>query len=116
MHEKMRDAAMIPNVFHQYLTDPRDPGRPVPADVTQNSESWTRLYPEFAQSLWTDETLPAVLSDVGGLDVWSHAKVCRLPAMRADIVRLGLVFQLGGFWVDLKNQARKRIPDDLLEH
>jgi mannosyltransferase OCH1-like enzyme len=107
---------MIPKVFHQYWTDPRGCGRPVPADVTENSETWTHLYPEFAYSLWTDETLPALLSDVGGLDVWSHAKVCRLPAMRADIVRLGLVFHFGGFWVDLKNQARKRIPNDLLEH
>ena len=106
---------MIPKVFHQYWTDPRDSGRPVPSDITHNRESWTNLYPEFAHSLWTDTTLPELLSDVGGVDVWSHVKICRLPAMRADIVRLGLVFLMGGFWVDLKNVARERIPNELLD-
>lgn len=106
---------MIPKRFHQYWTDPRASGRPVPPDITHNCESWTTLYPEFAHSLWTDATLPELLSDVNALDVWSHVTTCRLPAMRADIVRLGLVFQLGGFWVDLKNMARERLPNDLLE-
>ena len=106
---------MIPKLFHQYWTDPRDRGRAVPPDITLNCESWTTLYPEYAHSLWSDVTLPELLSDVNGLDVWSHVTTCRLPAMRADIVRLGLVFQLGGFWVDLKNLARERLPNDLLE-
>src|ERR1041385_1231408 len=105
----MPDGELIPKVFHQYWTDPRNCGRPLPADVAENRKTWKRLYPEFSQSRWTDEALPDLLSDVEGVDVWSHAALCRLPAMRADIVRLGLVFQLGGFWGDLKNRARQRI-------
>ena len=107
---------MIAKVFHQYWTDPHHRGAAIPDDAECNRETWRRLYPEFTHLLWTDQTLPTLLSDVAGIDVWSHAITCRMPAMKADLVRLGLVYQLGGFWVDLKNQALQRLPDELLEH
>lgn len=107
---------MISKVFHQYWTDPHHRGAALPDDAARNRDTWLHVYPEFAHALWTDKMLPELLSDVGGIDVWSHVLICRMPAMRADLVRLGLVFRLGGFWVDLKNQALQRLPNEVLEH
>jgi mannosyltransferase OCH1-like enzyme len=106
---------MIPKRFHQYWTDPQRRGGLLPDDVKPNCESWRHLYPDFDYCLWSDETLDDVLCNVGSLDVWSHVEMCRLPAMRADLIRLALVFELGGFWMDLRIKALTRVPDEILE-
>ncbi len=94
----------IPKIIHQlYLSD--NSTLDLPKDLLQNINSWGDTHPEFIHVVWSLNRLSGLLKDFHGLNVLECVKSCRFPAMQADLIRLALIYEYGGFWSDLKNIA-----------
>jgi len=81
---------LIPRVVHQVWLGPS----PLPAEFAAYGETWTQQNPGWTLELWTEERLP---------DGLRHREVydrLRVPAERADILRLEVLFLYGGVYVD----------------
>jgi mannosyltransferase OCH1-like enzyme len=103
-HWKERMAPQtIPRLVHQLWIDPSGSNRNLPQDVHFNVRRWQELHPAFMCMVWSLPDLEPMLKNVAGLNIWSSMRHLRFPAMQADVVRLALIFQYGGFWSDLKN-------------
>lgn len=95
---------MIPHVFHQIWLG----GEPLPAEFEEYQETWRQHHPHWNLRLWTEEDLPE------GLRRGEVYERKRSPAERSDILRLELLWQLGGVYVDTDMECLKPI-DQLLE-
>lgn len=81
---------LIPRVVHQVWLGPS----PLPDEFAAYGETWTQQNPNWTLELWTEDRLPEGLR---------HREVydrLRVPAERADILRLEVLFLYGGVYVD----------------
>ena len=94
---------MIPKIFHQvWLGSNR-----LPEEYARYRETWAHLHPGWEFRMWTEDNLP---------DSLVHAEVrnrLRVPAERADILRLEVLYQQGGVYLDTDMECLRPI-DELL--
>jgi inositol phosphorylceramide mannosyltransferase catalytic subunit len=90
---------IIPRVFHQIWVG----SDPLPEECEAYRESWMRHHPEWEFRLWTDENLPR---DFERREAY---ELLRLPAERADVIRLELLYRSGGVYVDLDFECLRPI-------
>jgi mannosyltransferase OCH1-like enzyme len=104
----------ITKTIHQ-LWIAADARAELPADLVRNVEAWTRWHPEFGHRLWTEDDLTGLFREFHGLPVLDAVRACRFLAMQADVIRLGLLYEFGGWWSDLKNLPLKRFLDIVVQ-
>jgi inositol phosphorylceramide mannosyltransferase catalytic subunit len=81
---------LIPRVFHQIWVGPN----PFPEELVGYQETWLRHNPGWELRLWTEENLPE------GLRRPEIYERLRVPAERADMLRLEVVWMFGGVYMD----------------
>lgn len=95
---------MIPRILHRVWVGPE----PLPDEFVSYGESWRRHHPDWEMHLWTDENLPE------GLTRPEAYERLRKPAERADIIRLEVLFRLGGVYMDTDFECLRPL-DPLIE-
>jgi inositol phosphorylceramide mannosyltransferase catalytic subunit len=81
---------VIPRIFHHIWVGPE----PLPAEFQRYRKTWQRHHPDWKFHLWGEDNLPG---DLRRPEVY---ETLRVPAERADILRLELLFRFGGVYVD----------------
>lgn len=95
---------MIPRILHHIWLGPD----PLPEQFAQYVETWRQHHPAWELHLWTEGTLPP---DLERREVYERL---RMPAERSDILRLELLWRLGGVYVDTDFECLRPI-DPLLD-
>lgn len=107
-----RPCSGIPRRIHQIWL-----GGPLPKEYAEWSASWQRLHPPEAgwtYTLWTDEDLPKFplcesLTDASSAFLAGHLRSllarCTSHAQRSDLLRLDILWTLGGLYVDTDFEA-----------
>ena len=90
---------LIPRVFHQIWLGPD----PLPEQYARFQETWLDKHPGWQLNLWTEENLP---EDLRRPEVYEQLRV---PAERADILRLELLWRLGGVYLDTDFECLRSI-------
>jgi mannosyltransferase OCH1-like enzyme len=81
---------LVPRILHQiWLGD-----RPLPDEFAGYRETWLQQHPDWEHRFWTEDNLP---SDLRRAEVYERL---RFPAERSDILRLEVLWRLGGVYVD----------------
>src|SRR4051794_22782741 len=80
---------MIPRLLHQIWLGPD--AWPEEAEVRRRT--WIDHHPEWEHHLWTEETVPS------GLRAEVYQRL-RNPSERSDLLRLELLWRIGGVYVD----------------
>jgi inositol phosphorylceramide mannosyltransferase catalytic subunit len=80
----------IPRILHQVWLGPN----PLPAEFAAYRETWREHNPDWTLELWTEDHLPDALRRG---EVYDRLRV---PAERADILRLEVLWRFGGVYVD----------------
>jgi mannosyltransferase OCH1-like enzyme len=80
----------IPRVFHQIWVGPD----PFPGEYVRYQQTWLERHPGWELRFWTEENLPEPLRRP------EAAERLRVPAERANILRLELLWRFGGVYVD----------------
>lgn len=111
---------MIPMIVHQLWLNPMGSVAsaetvPIPQDISENIASWKRTHPGVDQRVWTLPGLTELLRDVDGIDVLEAVNVSRFPTMQSNLIRLSLLYRIGGFWSDLKNIVQKPFLHELVD-
>lgn len=107
---------MIPKLIHQlWITPDTTQLNSVPAEVAAQCKMWAKLHPDYLHKLWSIEEVDRICSAIGRPDVQEAIRICRFPAMKADIARLLLLYNFGGFWVDLKLRPKRAFLSDTLD-
>merc|ERR1712070_1358542 len=94
---------LIPRIIHQVWI-----GGELPHRFQRLAASWKRLHPDWEYKLWTD-------SDVKGLrlrnrELFERAKN---PGQKSDILRLEVLYQYGGLYVDTDFECLKSFESSL---
>lgn len=92
---------MLPRIFHHIWLGPD----PLPTDFAAYRKSWLELHPQWESRLWTEDSLPA---DLTRAEVYDRT---RLPAERADILRLEVLAHQGGVYLDADLECRRPIDE-----
>ncbi len=110
---------MIPKLIHHLWIDPKkhpSASGMIPSDVRTNLTSWQIKEPNYTQKIWSLEEITK-LCEAQNMPEAIHAiRLCRFPAMQADIARLIILNLFGGFWVDLKLRSERRFLDRFSDH
>jgi len=92
---------VIPKIFHQvWLGSNR-----LPEEHVRYRKTWVEHHPGWEFRLWTEDNLP---------DNLVHAEVrnrLRVPAERADILRLEVLYQQGGVYLDTDMECLRPIDE-----
>jgi len=80
----------IPRIFHQIWVGPE----PLPAEFVPYQRTWLTYNPGWKLRLWTEENLPP------DLERREAYEKLRVPAERADILRVELLWRFGGVYID----------------
>ena len=90
---------LIPRVFHQIWLGPN----PLPDPFAAYQRSWLDHHPGWELRMWTEENLPR---DVRRREVFDRLRV---PAERADVLRLELLWRFGGVYMDVDFECLRSI-------
>lgn len=96
---------MIPKIIHQIWVG----NNPLPRNYICYRQSWIKNHPEWSYMVWTDDTLKA-LKD---FDYHFYNK-CWCEAMKADVLRLYIIYQFGGIYADADFECNQPL-DELLD-
>jgi hypothetical protein len=95
---------VIPRILHQVWVGPR----PLPSEFEAYRQTWARKHPAWDIRLWNEENLPP---DLTRPEVYERLRV---PAERADILRLEVLNRYGGVYCDIDFECLRAL-DPLLE-
>ena len=95
----------IPRTFHSVWVGPN----PLPAEYAAYQQTWLQHHPDWELRLWTEDNLPQPLRRP------EAAERLRVPAERADILRLEVVWRFGGVYLDADLECLASI-EQLVEH
>jgi hypothetical protein len=90
---------LIPRVLHQIWIGPES----LPDSFARYQQTWLHHHPGWEMSFWTEENLPEGLRRA---EVYERL---RMPAERADILRLELLWRFGGVYVDIDFECLRSI-------
>jgi mannosyltransferase OCH1-like enzyme len=89
----------IPRILHQVWLGPK----PLPEEFGAYRETWREHHPGWRLELWTEDRVPEELRRP---EVYDRLRV---PAERADILRLEVLWRFGGVYVDTDFECRRSI-------
>ena len=95
---------VIPRILHQVWLGLN----PLPDEFAAYGETWRAHHPDWRFELWTEDHLP---DDLRLLEVRDRLRV---PAERADILRLEVLWRYGGVYLDTDFECKKSL-DPLLD-
>jgi mannosyltransferase OCH1-like enzyme len=95
----------IPRILHQIWVGPA----PFPDEFVPYQQSWLDLNPGWELKLWTEDTLPPAAD----LRRPESAERLRAPWERGDILRLEIVWCMGGVHVDTDFECLRPIEERL---
>ena len=95
----IRPVVAIPHVFHQIWLGPD----PFPGAYTAYQQTWRDHHPGWELRLWTEENLSQPLRRP------EAAERLRVPAERANILRLELLWRFGGVYLDTDLECLRSI-------
>jgi inositol phosphorylceramide mannosyltransferase catalytic subunit len=82
----------------------------MPSDLSRLADSWLRLNPGWEMRLWTDDNLPVMRNQEIYDDAHNLVESRLLGRMRSNLIRLEVLEQFGGVYVDCDFEALKPIP------
>lgn len=91
----------IPRIFHTIWLGPD----PLPDEYARYRETWRAHHPDWELQLWTEDNLPQPLRRP------EAAEKLRVPTERADILRLEVVWRVGGVHVDADFECLRPIDE-----
>lgn len=97
---------MIPRLLHRIWLNP-----PMPAEFVTYGRRWQELHPDWMLTEWDgwrDLKVPALLAGL-----WDAAPERDGTRWRADLLRLGILYRLGGLYVDTDVEPLRPV-DELL--
>jgi mannosyltransferase OCH1-like enzyme len=107
---------MIPRFIHQMWIPPSAAASPdLPADITERVEAWKRLHEGYGHKIWSLADIIDLCMAREASPIAAALAQCRFPAMQADIARLLLLREFGGYWVDLRLIPLQPTPEFLGE-
>jgi mannosyltransferase OCH1-like enzyme len=89
----------MPRIFHQIWLGPN----PFPEEYAAYQQTWLDHHPAWQLRFWTEDSLPKRLRRP------EAAERLRVPAERADILRLEVVWRYGGVYLDTDLECLKPI-------
>ena len=91
-------------------------GPAMPERLRSNVYEWERLHPDWQAHIWTEQNLPILRN--GNLYQRAAELVPRdaVYQFRADLIRYELLYDFGGFYVDVDTRPLKSINDELAGH
>jgi mannosyltransferase OCH1-like enzyme len=95
---------LIPRLFHQIWVGPD----PLPEEYARYQGTWLEHHPGWELRFWTEQNLPKLRRPEGG-------ELLRAPAERTDIMRLEVLSQFGGVYVDADFECLRSI-EPLIEN
>jgi hypothetical protein len=98
---------MIPKIFHRiWIGD-----NPIPEKHECWWQAWQRLHPDFSFMTWTEVEFEAEQAFC-----YLHVKVreTNILAMKSDIMRVAILYQYGGIYIDTDMMPINRIPESEL--
>jgi hypothetical protein len=90
---------LIPRIFHQIWVGPD----PFPEEYGRFQQTWLDHHPGWELRFWTEDNLPTELRRPEAADR------LRAPAERANILRLELLWRLGGVYTDTDFECLRSI-------
>lgn len=100
--------SIIPCVIHRIWV-----GSPMPDVFVEYGREWQRLHPHWAFIEWGDHNRPTLFNEPLYVHAERYVPLANVGQFRSDILRLEILWHLGGLYVDTDFEPRKPI-DDLL--
>jgi len=94
---KQFEKPRIPKIIHQIWLGP-----PMPEKFKRLTDSWKKYHPDWTYILWTEKEADALF--MINKELYQNTKNW---AMKADILRLELLYQFGGLYVDTDFECLK---------
>jgi mannosyltransferase OCH1-like enzyme len=94
----------IPKIIHQIWI-----GKEVPKELINFQKSWQIMHPTWEYRLWTQHDIPSMQ-----LRNRMYIEQAQNPAEKADLLRYEILYQYGGFYVDMDFQSLQ--PLDTLNY
>ena len=96
---------LIPRIFHQIWVGPD----PYPKELAVYRQTWLDHHPGWELRFWTEENLPDDLRRP------EARERLRIPAERADILRIEILWRFGGVYTDADFECFRSI-EPLIEN
>lgn len=95
----------IPKLIHQIWVGPK----PIPSGLFPLMDSWQQHHPDWEYKLWTD-------SEVADFELYNQKAYDSATnyGMKADILRIEILYRYGGLYVDIDQLCLK--PHDIFHH
>lgn len=100
----IENPVQIPKIIHQIWL-----GSPVPSKYDAWRKSWEKFHPEFEYKLWTEKDI----LDLGLVNEVAFLESKNL-AVKSDIARYEILYQLGGIYADTDFECLARFDDKLM--
>jgi mannosyltransferase OCH1-like enzyme len=99
---KKNEKLFIPNKIHQIWLGPKEP-------PTDWMNTWPEKNPQWEYHLWTEKNLPELYNQkqFDKINTWSG---------KADILRIELLYQYGGIYIDSDCECLNPLDDDLRKY
>jgi mannosyltransferase OCH1-like enzyme len=108
---------MLPRIIHQMWVNPSTYGSDeFPEDVRRRTEHWQVHHPEYIHRIWSLTDVIRLGEGDLGARCETALRSLRFPASIADLSRLIILYEFGGFWSDLKLDVRAPFLDSLRHH
>jgi len=95
------EVSVIPKIFHQVWLGPN----PMPDEYLRYRDTWAQHHPEWEFRLWSEQNLPVTLQREEARDR------LRVPAERADMLRLEVLLESGGVYIDTDMECLRSIEE-----
>jgi len=108
-------------IIHQMWIPPNTSMKDMPPRFALNCEQWPSKHAGFSHRLWSIEDACKLsenirLPDFSSTELVDLINVCRFPAMQADLCRLLILYECGGFWIDLKMIPKRPFLSELVQN
>jgi mannosyltransferase OCH1-like enzyme len=100
----IKNAVQIPKIIHQIWL-----GSPIPSKYDGWCKSWKKFHPDFEYKLWTEKDI----LDLGLVNEVAFFESKNL-AVKSDIARYEILYQLGGIYADTDFECLARFDDKLM--
>lgn len=94
------DRLSIPKLIWQFWDS-----RPIPPDVAVNMATWHEMHPDWAHHAFSVQTAKEFLADLNWPDLRRAFRYARLPAQKADLLRLAVLHEHGGIYADADDRC-----------
>ena len=77
----------------------------LPEDIQTNIKAWKKYHPDYSFDVYSlDDCFSIIGNNIFGFPIKEMVETCRFIAMKSDVLRLALIYKIGGVYTDLKNK------------